>query len=495
MNLALKTKKLNTILAALLLFVLWQPHYSQNSKKILTIEARVHDKETDEPLPFTNVIIEGTSIGTITNEEGVFELSFNQKYAKAKIVFSFVGYKNTSLPIQEFKDPKKIVYLQSISTPLEEILVTVKNKYKEFVDDAILQSTTNYSQEPIYLETYYRELTKIDNNYTKFTDAACSIAYSPYNNSYDFMKSKASYMQFKRLEYEIKKVPFPEPIELIADENDYVKIIALRKSDNLQDYKILEQSSKLKAIDTTNLKWVENNEIGGGPLRLTGADKIKRQADFFDPKLNSKYQFTYSGKSIYNNRPVYIISFAPKDAKDPQTKYKGNLTIDEKSKAVISYRYELTSTARKSTNQKFAAQLKTPESVEKKTKLSYITRTTTLIDHEVIVSYFEYKGKWYLKRIKAINKYKNTGDLIDDFLCTTESELIVNSIDFIENKNINKNEKFDSTFSNPLFSQNISYNPEFWKNYSTLVATGILGKALEDLESKSTLEEQFSNKK
>ena len=38
------------------------------------------------------------------------------------------------------------------------------------------------------------------------------------------------------------------------------------------------------------------------------------------------------------------------------------------------------------------------------------------------------------------------------------------------------------------------YNPDFWKNYSDLVATGVVGKALKDLESKSSLEEQFRSK-
>jgi len=495
MNLTSEIKKPSYLFCVFLFLLFAKQSYSQDQKEILNIEAQVLDKETNEPLPFTNVIIEGTSIGTITNEEGVFELSFNKKHASKNIIFSFVGYKNSVLPVTTFNDPKKIIHLKSTSTSLEEIVVTAKNKYRELVDNAIIQSSNNYSQAPVFMETYYRELTKIDDHYTKFTDAACSIRYASYNNAFDFQKSKASYMQFKRLEYEIKKVPFPEPRDLIADERDFVKVIASRKSDNLQNYKILEQSNQFKAIDTANLKWVENNEIGGGPLRLTGADKIKRQADFFDPKLNHKYQFTFSGKSTYNNRPVYIISFTPKNPNDNNTHYKGNLTIDEKSKAIISYRYQLTPNAKKRLNQKFAAQLKTPASVEKDTKLSYITRTTSLIDSEVIVSYFEFNEKWYLKRIRVANRYQNSGDLFDDFSCTTESELIVNGINTLENKKLKQIHWFDSTFSNSLFNHNINYDPKFWKNYSTLVATGIIGKALQDLQTNSTLEEQFKKKK
>ncbi len=466
----------------------------QTEKKIITIEAVVHDKDTKEPLPFTNVLIEGTSIGTITNEEGAFELNVSQKYSDKNVIFSFVGYKNTTVALQKFKKAGKVVYLATASTSLEEIVVKAKNKYKEFIDDAIVMSTSNYAQIPIYLETYYRELTKIDNNYTKFADAACSIRYSAYNNGYDFQQSKASYMQFKRLEYEIKKVPFPEPLDLMADTKDQVKIVALRKSDNLQDYKIMEQSKDLKAIDSTDLKWVENNEIGGGPLRLTGADKIKRKTDFFDPKLNNRYLYTYYGRSTYNNRPVYIISFAPKDSTDSKARYRGKITLDEKSKAIISYQYRPTLLAKRKLNQKFGTQLKTPESVEKETKLSFITRTTSLLDYNVTVSYFEFSGKWYLKRIKIYNTYLNSGDLFDDFKCNTESELIVNTIHTNEDESITNTNLFSSTFSNAMFNYQLDYNLDFWKTYSTLVATGVIGKALNDLEAESSLEEQFRSK-
>ncbi|AXT50913.1 hypothetical protein D1818_08775 [Aquimarina sp. BL5] len=243
------------------------------------------------------------------------------------------------------------------------------------------------------------------------------------------------------------------------------------------------------------LKWLENNEIGGGPLRLTGADKVKRKEDFLDPKIIDNYLFTLYGRSIYNDKPVYIISFAPKDSTSVKAKYKGEITIDEKSKAIIRYQYQLTSLAKKKLNQKFGTQLKTPLLVEKETKKAFITRTTSLTDYKVFVSFSNYKNKWYLKRIKAINEYQNTGDLFENYTATTESELIVTTVKTENIDYFSVKEQFDSTFSNALFNHNLSYSPDFWKNYSTLVPTGIVGKALEDLGTKISLEKQFQEKK
>ncbi|WP_109299899.1 carboxypeptidase-like regulatory domain-containing protein [Aquimarina sp. AU474] len=464
------------------------------SNGIIYIEATVLDKETKAPLPFTNIIIENTSIGTMTNEEGKFELTISKDYISSNVIFSFVGYQNTSISVKNFKNPEKLIFLQASSTSLDEIIVKVKNKYKELIDKAITLIPDNYSQENVYLETYYRELTKIDNSYTKFIDAASTVYYSAYDSSYDPEVSKYDYMQFKRLEYGIKKVPLPEPKDFVADTRDQAKIVALRKSNNLQKYKILNQSKKLQAIDSTDLKWLENNEIGGGPLRLTGADKIKRRADFFNPKINSSYLFTLFGRSTYNNKPVYIISFAPKDSLQTKAVYKGEIVIDEQSKAIISYQYQLTKKAKKKLNQRFAAQLKTPESIEKKSKKTFISRTTSLMDYKIYVTFSKYKGKWYLKRIKSNNTYKNTGDLFEAYSINTESEIIINAVELNNVSKFPTPNIFESTFSNPLSNHKLNYNQNFWKEYSALVPTGVVGKALEDLESKSTLQEQFEEK-
>ncbi len=466
----------------------------KTKSETLTIEATVLDKDTKDPLPFTNVIVENTSIGTITNEDGMFELTISKKYESSSVIFSFVGYENTSITVKKITGANKKVYLQTASTSLDEIIVTAKNKYKELIDQAIALIPKNYAQNPVKLETYYRELTKTDTNYTKFSDAASTIYYTGYDPDFDHQISNTDYIQFNRLEKNINQVPFPEPEEFIADTRDQAKIVALRKSNNLKDYKILEQSKKLIAIDTSNLKWLENNDIGGGPLRLTGADKIKRLEDFLDPKINNNYLFTLYGKSSYDDRPIYIISFKPKDSTSLKAKYLGEITIDEENKAIIGYQYRLTKKAKKRLNRRFAAQLKTPKSIEKKTKKAFITRVTSLKDYKVYVSFSKYQDKWYLKRIKAINEYTNSGDLFEDYKVITESELVVNSVKTDSIHRLSPDEIYKANFSNFLFNYHMPYDIDFWKKYSTLLPIGVVGKALEDLETKGSLESQFLGK-
>ena len=486
----MNTSKLNLLTVVFLIIGVYN-FYGQ--QKNIVIEATVLDKETKETLPYANVIVEGTSTGTITNEEGKFELTVKKSLEKSNVVFSFMGYEKIVKKLKDFKTVGDVIYLKPSSTSLSEIKIVAKNKYKELVIDAIGKIKDNYPQRRTYMDTYYKELTKIDDQYTKFTDAASRFYYSGYKGKYDVNISSNDYFQFDRSN-EMKKVPFPEPKEFIADSRDQVKLIALRRSDNLQDYKILEQKKKLSEIQTSHLKWLENNEIGGGPLRLTGADKIKRQEDFLNLKTIEHYKFTLLKKTTYNDLPVYIIKFKPKDPTVLKAKYTGLLTIDEQSKAIIYYTYKPTEAVKKSLNQKFATQLKTPQSVEKEIKKRFITRLTELQDYEVDVSFSQFNSKWYLKRVKVINWYKNTGDFLKDYDATTESELLVNNVEVNGVVKIPEYEVYPSTFMNSLFNNDLKYNNDFWKNFNGLIPTGLMGKALKDLESKDSLEEQFQKK-
>ncbi|MEO0339687.1 MAG: TonB-dependent receptor, partial [Bacteroidota bacterium] len=68
--------------------------FSQNQDSCsYTIAGKVVDQSTKSPLAYANVILEGTSIGTVTDEQGNFEI-LNLCEKEYDIEFSFVGYKS-----------------------------------------------------------------------------------------------------------------------------------------------------------------------------------------------------------------------------------------------------------------------------------------------------------------------------------------------------------------------------------------------------------------
>src|SRR5690606_40306583 len=63
-----------------------------------SIAGKLTDKEMNgEPLPFANIIIKGTSIGTMSDVDGLFALE-NFNPGTYTITFSFVGYETVEIP-------------------------------------------------------------------------------------------------------------------------------------------------------------------------------------------------------------------------------------------------------------------------------------------------------------------------------------------------------------------------------------------------------------
>ena len=96
-----------------------QAPVSRQQNKSLTIKGKVVD-ETGEPIPGVNVYIKGTNEGTITNIDGIYEITVNDE--NAVLVYSFIGYKNQEINIVGRKEIN-ITMLPEVSG-LEEVIVT-----------------------------------------------------------------------------------------------------------------------------------------------------------------------------------------------------------------------------------------------------------------------------------------------------------------------------------------------------------------------------------
>ena len=87
----------------------------------LTLQGRVVDAETGEPLPYVN-IRGGKSIGTLTNIEGSFKLLTEEKDV---LSFSFVGYEKLSLKADRMPD---VIRLKPYTVKMKEVTVLPLDK-------------------------------------------------------------------------------------------------------------------------------------------------------------------------------------------------------------------------------------------------------------------------------------------------------------------------------------------------------------------------------
>lgn len=93
------------------------------------LTGHVLDAETGEHLPFVNVQLKGTNIGTVTDESGHYLLK-DLPLGRQIIVFSYVGYETEELPVNIIEDRtvelKAAIHEQA--QLLENVVVTA-NRY------------------------------------------------------------------------------------------------------------------------------------------------------------------------------------------------------------------------------------------------------------------------------------------------------------------------------------------------------------------------------
>ena len=83
------------------------------------VTGKITDSKTGEGLPGVNVIVKGTSIGTISDAEGMYSISVTDR--NAILVFSFIGYTDKEIP----SDGRTSVdiALEEMITGLDEVVV------------------------------------------------------------------------------------------------------------------------------------------------------------------------------------------------------------------------------------------------------------------------------------------------------------------------------------------------------------------------------------
>ncbi len=111
-----------TILLVILL--VFNYSYSQN----LTISGIVKTNNSKK-LEYVNIGIFKKNIGTISDENGLFTITFDKSFLKDSLTFSYVGYKNLSIKIEDIRltNQKEFILIEQ-PTVLKEVLISSKKR-------------------------------------------------------------------------------------------------------------------------------------------------------------------------------------------------------------------------------------------------------------------------------------------------------------------------------------------------------------------------------
>jgi len=134
------------ILGVIPLLVFFTPYIfsQQPSDCNTTLEGRVYDRRTEEPLPYVTVKIEGTTKGTVADEKGYFSIK-NLCEKEHDLVFSYIGYQ-TAKHHHDFHHPAMEIYMAPSDFVLGSVVVEAQRS------QGSLSSITSTRLDPEVLE-------------------------------------------------------------------------------------------------------------------------------------------------------------------------------------------------------------------------------------------------------------------------------------------------------------------------------------------------------
>lgn len=95
--------------------------YSQEKK----ISGKVWNFENNKPLPYVNIGIKNKTVGTVSNDNGMFELLLNDKAtSKDTVYFSYIGFNTEKYLVSELSKMKNPILLQPQNTELDEVVIS-----------------------------------------------------------------------------------------------------------------------------------------------------------------------------------------------------------------------------------------------------------------------------------------------------------------------------------------------------------------------------------
>ena len=100
-----------------------------------TIVGKILSQTTKEPIPFANIGVVNSNVGTLSNLDGTFTIIIPIKLIKDSLTFRSLGFYGKSLSINQLETKNELtIYLNEKATLLSTVIITAKKiKYKKIV--------------------------------------------------------------------------------------------------------------------------------------------------------------------------------------------------------------------------------------------------------------------------------------------------------------------------------------------------------------------------
>lgn len=257
----------------------------------LRIRGKIIDQRSGAPLSFSNVAIKNKALGTISNEQGEFNLTLSSSFISDTIVFSYLGYRNAYIAIKELAIRNNKIYLLKENYRIKEVVIKNYNA-NEILKNAVNDIKNNYYTDPYQITAFYREMVKKESDLVAISEAVLDVYKSPYLGTY----------------------------------SDQIKLIKGRRDEFYSNNDTI--ALKLKAGLHTSLY----------------LDVVKNPPYFLQEKFFHLFSYYVEKISKYNDQSVYEIKFKPKYYIE-ENSFEGIIYIGTEDLSIVALDFKITENA------------------------------------------------------------------------------------------------------------------------------------------------------
>ena len=147
---------------------------------VIKAQTVISGKVTDlngQPLAHVSVMVEGTEVQTVTNEDGQFTLKMHEQPHRLRL--SHIGYKTRHIALEQGATEQLRIRMQSNTIELGEVLVSV-NDPLSILKAAMARIEKNYPNEPELMRCFYRETARRGSRFISVAEAVTEMYKSDY---------------------------------------------------------------------------------------------------------------------------------------------------------------------------------------------------------------------------------------------------------------------------------------------------------------------------
>ncbi|WP_377177392.1 carboxypeptidase-like regulatory domain-containing protein [Namhaeicola litoreus] len=279
--------------------------------QFFSIEGNVKDKKNNEPLPYASITLKKSRLGTISNENGQFEMYIPERVMSDTLVVTYIGFDNYEIPVKIIKNSIEIT-LTEANNVLDEVLIT-KLSPLDYIELARENMALNAPQAPFSTTAYYREKF-IENN--AIINKHEGVFRSYYKSFQDSAKSEHQLLLYRPEE---NPQQFKFMREWLDKKREKSKKRAQKKGEEWED------------------EWDEDSfkMDFGGPESVLDIDIYHdNDANFLNPKHYSKYEYSFGDETVLNGEPLMTIVFKAKKSID-YIRDSGTILISRDTYAIV----------------------------------------------------------------------------------------------------------------------------------------------------------------